>query len=68
MRCRVFFTRNGKVDGAWDLYEERDETEQAGRTDGLEGENDLLAAVGVFGSVEFGQAWMFGLGREVYSG
>lgn len=52
MRCKVFFTRNGRMDGTWDLHEQRDSTEEAGYITGLEGENDLLAAVGVFGSVE----------------
>lgn len=53
MRCDVFFTRNGKQDGGWDLHEERPVDTDAGDILGLEGEHDLLAAVGVFGSVEF---------------
>lgn len=53
MRCEVFFTRNGKRDNGWSLHEERPIDADAGDIDGLEGEHDLLAAVGVFGSVEF---------------
>lgn len=53
MRCDVFFTRNGKKDNGWSLHEERPVDADAGDIDGLEGEHDLLAAVGVFGSVEF---------------
>ncbi|CAK3760232.1 Hypothetical predicted protein [Lecanosticta acicola] len=52
MRCKAFFTRNGRMDGHWDLHEEEDADADAGSLVGLEGENDLLAAVGVFGSVE----------------
>ncbi|KAK4627329.1 hypothetical protein CLAFUW4_05000 [Fulvia fulva] len=50
--CQVFFTRNGKHEGAWDLHEERDRDADEGDVAGLEGDHDLLAAVGVFGSVE----------------
>ncbi|USW53766.1 Putative ssh4-like, SPRY domain, B30.2/SPRY domain superfamily protein [Septoria linicola] len=53
MRCDVFFTRNGTRDNGWSLQEERPVDADAGDIDGLEGEHDLLAAVGVFGSVEF---------------
>lgn len=64
MRCQVFFTRNGKKDGSWDLHEEQDVQADAGDIRGLEGEHDLLAAVGVFGSVEFEcvfrpEEWMY---------
>lgn len=52
MRCQVFFTRNGKKEGWWDLHEEKDSDADEGDVEGLEGEHDLLAAVGVFGSVE----------------
>lgn len=52
-RCEVFFTRNGKRDGKWDLHEERDRNYEEGDVTGLEGEHDLLAAVGCFGGVEF---------------
>ncbi|KAF1825092.1 uncharacterized protein K489DRAFT_387185 [Dissoconium aciculare CBS 342.82] len=53
MRADVFFTRNGQRDGGWDLHEERDREFDAGNITGLEGEHDLLAAVGIFGQVEF---------------
>lgn len=52
-RCEVFFTRNGKREGGWDLHEERDREQVEGEVHGLEGEHDLLAAVGCFGMVEF---------------
>lgn len=48
----VFFTREGKKEGGWNLYEERDADEE-GSVDGLDGTRDLLAAVGFFGGVEF---------------
>jgi hypothetical protein len=47
----VFFTRNGQREGEWDLHEERDE--EAGSVEGLEGDFDLYAAVGLFGGVGF---------------
>ncbi|SMR41599.1 unnamed protein product [Zymoseptoria tritici ST99CH_1A5] len=64
MRAEVFFTRNGTREGGWDLYEERDQAAEEGNVEGLEGEHDLLAAVGVFGSVEFEcvfrrEEWMY---------
>lgn len=50
----VFFTRNGQKDGQWDLREELDSSvEQPGGVTGLEGERDLHAAVGFYGSTEF---------------
>ena len=60
----VMFTRNGKRDGGWNLYEERDGEVEEGEVEGLEGRHDLLAAVGVFGDVEFevrcaSDAWQF---------
>jgi hypothetical protein len=51
MRADVFFTRNGQRDGGWDLHEERDRDAVDGNITGLEGEHDLLAAVGIFGEV-----------------
>lgn len=48
----VFFTRNGKRTGGWDLHEELDERAIGGIV-GLEGDCDVFAAVGVFGGVEF---------------
>lgn len=47
----VFFTRDGRKDGGWDLHEELDATNDLG-VDGLEGNYDLHAAVGVFGGLE----------------
>lgn len=50
---KVFFTRNGRRDGGWDVHEERDREADAGDVRGLEGWHDLCAAVGVFGGAEF---------------
>jgi hypothetical protein len=63
-RVQVFFTRNGRKDGEWDLHEERDRDQEEGDVTGLEGEHDLLAAVGCFGGVEFQvqflkEGWLF---------
>lgn len=63
-KVEVFFTRNGKRDGGWDLDEERDKEQDGGNVFGLQGERDLLAAVGVFGAVEFEakfrrEEWLF---------
>ncbi|KAF2458189.1 hypothetical protein BDY21DRAFT_302199 [Lineolata rhizophorae] len=52
MEINVFFTRDGRREGGWDLHEELDERVLEG-TMGLEGECDLLAAIGVFGGVDF---------------
>ncbi|KAK3622618.1 hypothetical protein LTR56_022083 [Elasticomyces elasticus] len=51
--AEVFFTRNGKKEGGFNLHEERDSAEEGGDVTGLEGRNDILAAVGCFGGVEF---------------
>lgn len=48
----VFFTRNGKRAGGWDLHEELDERAVGGVV-GLEGDYDVCGAVGVFGGVDF---------------
>ncbi|KAH8649462.1 hypothetical protein BGZ60DRAFT_422381 [Tricladium varicosporioides] len=48
----IFFTRNGRKDGGWNLHEEGDAEEDLPVT-GLEGLNDLYAAVGTFENVEF---------------
>lgn len=48
----VFFTREGERDGGWNLYEERDQDDE-GSVQGLEGQNDLLGAIGMFGGVQF---------------
>lgn len=52
-RVEVFFTRNGRKEGEWDLNEDLDKEEEGGDVRGLQGEYDLLAAVGCFGPVEF---------------
>ncbi|KAI9853082.1 MAG: hypothetical protein M1838_001583 [Thelocarpon superellum] len=48
----VFFTRNGKRVGGWDLHEERDARTDLG-VEGLEGRHDVYPAVGVYGGVDF---------------
>ena len=48
----VFFTRNGKRDGGWDIHEELDQKQDLPIT-GLEGGHDLWASVGTFEDVEF---------------
>jgi hypothetical protein len=48
----IFFTRDGRKTGGWNLHEEGDATEDLPVT-GLEGLHDLYAAVGVFEKVEF---------------
>lgn len=58
----VFFTRDGRKEGSWDLHEERDADEFGVR--GMEGNNDLFAAFGVFGASEFDivydeRSWMY---------
>ena len=52
LKVEVFFTRNGKRQGEWDLYEERDESEK-GVVEGLGGERDLSPVIGACGGVEF---------------
>ncbi|MCJ1480525.1 hypothetical protein MMC06_000680 [Schaereria dolodes] len=51
-RAEVFFTRNGRTDGTWDLHEELDKDNEFGVL-GLDGQFDLYGAVGVFGGIEF---------------
>lgn len=46
----VFFTRNGKLDGRWNLHESLDAETDLPVT-GLEGYHDLAVAVGTFGQV-----------------
>jgi hypothetical protein len=48
----IFFTRDGRKTGGWNLHGERDAVEDLPVT-GLEGLHDLYAAVGVFDNVEF---------------
>ena len=48
----VFFTRNGAVDGRWNLHEETDAVQDLPVT-GLEGFHDLSCAIGMFDAVSF---------------
>ena len=48
----IFFTRDGVKVDSWNLTEERDQDKDKG-VQGLEGDYDLYAAVGVFGAVKF---------------
>ncbi|KAL8828702.1 MAG: hypothetical protein Q9170_006488 [Blastenia crenularia] len=48
----VFFTRNGIREGGWNLHEELD-AENDLEVDGLDGQFDLYAAIGLFGGVEY---------------
>lgn len=50
-KTKVYFTRNGVVQGGWDVDEERDAEKDEGVA-GLMGEADLYAAVGTYGGVE----------------
>ncbi|CAG8949046.1 hypothetical protein HYFRA_00002175 [Hymenoscyphus fraxineus] len=52
MNVEVFLTRDGRRVDGWNLHEEGDAQEDLPVT-GLEGLNDLYAAVGTFESVEF---------------
>ncbi len=59
----VFFTRDGRRAGSWNIHEEGDAEEDTPVT-GLEGFNDLYPAVGTFENVEFEivfneREWMF---------
>ena len=48
----VFFTRQGRKTGGWELYEETDE--RGGyRLEGLGGGRDLFPAIGIYGKVGF---------------
>jgi len=52
INVEIFFTRDGRKTGGWNLHEEGD-AEQDLPVTGLEGLNDLFAAVGTFEDVEF---------------
>lgn len=52
LKIDVFFTRNGMVEGGWDLHEELDAAKDLG-VEGLDGQFDLYGAVGTFGDVEY---------------
>lgn len=48
----VFFTRNGKPTGGWNIHEELDADNDFGVL-GLDGRFDLYGAIGTFGEVGF---------------
>ncbi|KAL3425159.1 SPRY domain-containing protein [Phlyctema vagabunda] len=52
INVEIFFTKDGKRDGGWNLHEEGDAVEDL-PVHGLEGLNDLYAAVGTFEAVDF---------------
>jgi hypothetical protein len=52
VNVEVFFTRDGKRDGGWNIHEELDASQDLPVT-GLEGFHDLYAAVGTFDMVQF---------------
>ncbi|KAL9030682.1 MAG: hypothetical protein Q9196_001227 [Gyalolechia fulgens] len=52
MKVEIFFTRNGTREAGWNLHEELDAQNDLG-IDGLDGQFDLYAAIGLFGGVEF---------------
>lgn len=52
LKVDVFFTRDGVKDSGWCLHEELDAQNDLG-VDGLDGQFDLYAAVGIFGGAEF---------------
>ena len=53
MHAEVFFTRNGQRDGGWQVDEELDQDDRSRGVDGLSGELDLYAAIGMFGECDF---------------
>jgi hypothetical protein len=60
----VFFTRDGRKEGGWDVDEERDAEREGGGGEGLRGEGDVYLCVGCFGGVEFEvvgekRAWLY---------
>lgn len=52
INVEIFLTRDGSVAGSWNLHEEGDAQEDLPVT-GLEGLNDIYAAIGTFENVEF---------------
>ncbi|KAL8651286.1 MAG: hypothetical protein Q9226_004770 [Calogaya cf. arnoldii] len=52
IKVDVFFTRDGIRESGWSLHEELDAQNDLG-VDGLDGQFDLYAAIGLFGGVEF---------------
>ncbi|KAL9581949.1 MAG: hypothetical protein Q9212_003585 [Teloschistes hypoglaucus] len=63
IKVDVFFTRNGSKESGWNIHEELDAENDLG-VDGLDGQFDLYAAIGLFGSVDFEvnfsrQSWLW---------
>jgi hypothetical protein len=52
INVEIFLTRNGSIAGSWNLHEEGDAQEDLPVT-GLEGFNDIYAAIGTFENVDF---------------
>lgn len=52
INVEIFFTRDGRISGGWNLHEEGDSVTDLPVT-GMEGFNDMYAAVGVFEKIEF---------------
>jgi hypothetical protein len=52
INVEIFFTRDGRISGGWNLHEEGDSVMDRPVT-GMEGLNDMYAAVGVFEKVDF---------------
>lgn len=50
-KVNVFFTRNGRKDGEWDLHEQVDA--DTGSVKKLEGDFDLFGAIGLSSGVDF---------------
>lgn len=65
VETEVFYTREGKEVGRWNLHEETD-AEQDLPVVGLEGYHDLASAVGTYGEVAF--EVVFEPGRWLYKG
>ena len=53
LQVEVFFTRNGKKEGSWDVHEEKDQDDESGDLQGLVGLHDLYPSVGMFGGSDF---------------
>lgn len=60
-RTKLHFTRNGIIEGSYEIDEERDAERDEG-TAGLGGEADMYAAIGVFGEVDV-EVRFFGQGE-----
>lgn len=52
LRAEIFLTRDGQRIDGWDLQEELGAATDFD-IDGLDGQDDLFGAVGIFGGVEF---------------